>query len=112
MHVARFVKKQEQTKISGSAGKYSGVCDLLICDEAHRLKNAETATNQALAQLDCRRRILLTGTPLQNDLDEFYAMVDFTNPMIFGTNEQFRKQYSNPIPVSYTHLTLPTILLV
>ena len=97
MHVARFVKKQEQTKISGSAGKYSGVCDLLICDEAHRLKNAETATNQALAQLDCRRRILLTGTPLQNDLDEFYAMVDFTNPMIFGTNEQFRKQYSNPI---------------
>ena len=58
----------------------NGCCDILICDEAHRLKNAETATNQTLAKLICRRRLLLSGTPLQNDLNEFYAMVDFTNP--------------------------------
>lgn len=60
--------------------KADSCCDLLICDEAHRLKNAETATNQALGALKCRRRILLSGTPMQNDLEEFYAMTDFTNP--------------------------------
>lgn len=68
LHSKRFYEKPDSC------------CDLLICDEAHRLKNSETATNQALAGLKCRRRILLSGTPMQNDLDEFYAMTDFTNP--------------------------------
>ena len=45
-------------------------CHLLICDEAHRLKNDETLTNKALASLPCRRRVLLSGTPMQNDLEE------------------------------------------
>ncbi|KAK6135717.1 hypothetical protein DH2020_030556 [Rehmannia glutinosa] len=43
----------------------SGSCDLLICDEAHRLKNDQTLTNRALAALSCKRRILLSGTPMQ-----------------------------------------------
>lgn len=59
-------------------------CDLLICDEAHRLKNDKTLTTQALAGLACRRRVLLSGTPMQNDLDEFWSMVDFTNPGALG----------------------------
>jgi DNA repair and recombination RAD54-like protein len=49
-------------------------CDLLICDEAHRLKNPDAITTVALASLACRRRVLLSGTPVQNDLDEFFAM--------------------------------------
>ena len=44
--------------------------DLLICDEAHRLKNDATLTNKALDSLACRRRVLLSGTPMQNHLDE------------------------------------------
>lgn len=72
-------------------------CDLLICDEAHRLKNDATLTTQALAGLACRRRILLSGTPMQNDLDEFWAMVDFTNPGVLGDGAAFRKRYSGPI---------------
>ena len=39
--------------------------DLIICDEAHRLKNDATLTNQCLSQLHCRRRVLLSGTPMQ-----------------------------------------------
>lgn len=39
----------------------------------------------------------LTGTPMQNDLQEFYAMVDFTNPGILGTPENFRKKMLFPI---------------
>ncbi len=81
-----------------TSGKHSGSpCDLMICDEAHRLKNCETATNRALASVPCRRRVLLSGTPMQNDLDEFYAMVDFTNPGVLGTPQYFRKHYLNPI---------------
>jgi superfamily II DNA or RNA helicase len=72
-------------------------CDLLICDEAHRLKNDETLTNKALNDLPCRRRILLTGTPMQNDLTEFYAMLDFTNPGVLGDVQQFNKRFAAPI---------------
>ncbi len=81
-----------------TSGKYGGSpCDLLICDEAHRLKNCETATSRSLASLPCSRRILLSGTPMQNDLDEFYAMVDFANPGVLGLPQFFRKHYLNPI---------------
>lgn len=41
--------------------------------QAHRLKNDATLTNRALDSLACRRRVLLSGTPLQNRLDEFYG---------------------------------------
>lgn len=72
-------------------------CDLLICDEAHRLKNDQTLTNRALASLSCKRRVLLSGTPMQNDLEEFYAMVNFTNPGILGDASYFRRYYETPI---------------
>ncbi|KAL3621160.1 DNA-dependent ATPase protein rad54 [Castilleja foliolosa] len=75
----------------------SGSCDLLICDEAHRLKNDQTLTNRALAALSCKRRILLSGTPMQNDLEEFYAMVNFTNPGVLGDATKFRRYYEMPI---------------
>eukprot|EP00898_Chlorokybus_atmophyticus_P001537 jgi/Chlat1/2384/Chrsp17S02818 len=80
------------------AARFKGdACDLLICDEAHRLKNDKTLTNQALASLQCRRRVLLSGTPMQNDLDEFFAMVNFTNPGILGDPGQFRRRFEAPI---------------
>jgi DNA repair and recombination RAD54-like protein len=72
-------------------------CDLLVCDEAHRLKNSENQTAKALNCLPVKRRVLLTGTPMQNDLQEFYAMVDFTNPGILGTPEEFRRKMLFPI---------------
>jgi SNF2-related domain len=51
--------------------RFCGTCsDLLICDEAHRLKNDATQTNRALDSLACKRRVLLSGTPMQNHLDE------------------------------------------
>lgn len=72
-------------------------CDLLILDEAHRLKNNATATAVALNSLPCKRRVLLSGTPLQNDLEEFFAIVNFTNPGILGTASHFRRHYQSPI---------------
>jgi DNA repair and recombination RAD54-like protein len=68
-----------------------------VCDEAHRLKNAQTLTYIALAKLKCKRRILLSGTPMQNDLGEFFSMVDFTNPGVLGDARTFNKKFQGPI---------------
>ncbi|MCO5600743.1 hypothetical protein L7F22_054858 [Adiantum nelumboides] len=68
---------------------------LLVCDEAHRNK-----TISALLALNCPRRVLLTGTPVQNDLNEFYAMVDFANPNLLGPLSAFKRLYTEPIELS------------
>jgi DNA repair and recombination RAD54-like protein len=73
IHVDKFVAK-------GTDG-----VQLVMCDEAHRLKNGDTLTNKALCAVPCSRRVMLSGTPMQNHLDEFYAMVGFCNPGLLGT---------------------------
>ncbi|MCL7039607.1 hypothetical protein MKW94_008298 [Papaver nudicaule] len=92
-----LIVSYETFRLHSSKFDKSGSCDLLICDEAHRLKNDQTLTNRALAGLSCNRRILLSGTPMQNDLEEFFAMVNFTNPGILGDAAYFRRYYESPI---------------
>ncbi|XP_046993457.1 DNA repair and recombination protein RAD54B-like isoform X2 [Schistocerca americana] len=74
--------------------------DLLICDEGHRLKNSTIKIYVMLSKLQCKRRILLTGTPVQNDLQEFYTLVNFVNPGVLGPLSDFRKIYEAPIVAS------------
>ena len=65
--------------------------DLLICDEGHRLKNTQTQTWKLLTScIETKRRIVLTGTPLQNDLQELFAIAEFCNPGHLGTSQSFR----------------------
>ncbi|KAG0596659.1 hypothetical protein M758_UG273900 [Ceratodon purpureus] len=92
-----LIVSYETFRLHAQRFEKEGSCDLLICDEAHRLKNDKTLTNQALASLPCFRRVLLSGTPMQNDLEEFFAMVNFTNPGVLGGASKFRKYYENPI---------------
>ena len=70
---------------------------LLMCDEAHRLKNATNTTYQTLDKINVKRRVLLTGTPVQNDLTEYFSLLSFANPGILGTRLEFRKNYENAI---------------
>ena len=70
---------------------------LVMCDEAHRLKNGDTLTNKALCSVPCARRVMLSGTPMQNNLDEFFSMVEFCNPGLLGTPSEFHKHYERPI---------------
>jgi SNF2 family DNA or RNA helicase len=59
------------------AHELEGCCDLLVCDEGHRLKaSGGNKTITALLQLGCQRRIILTGTPVQNNMEEFYGRPD------------------------------------
>ncbi|GLI69785.1 hypothetical protein VaNZ11_014483, partial [Volvox africanus] len=75
-----------------------GAFDLLVCDEGHRLKSVGgNKTIDALLSLDCPRRILLTGTPVQNDLKEFYALLSFVVPDVLGTPAVFNRVYGIPI---------------
>ncbi|XP_023233161.1 DNA repair and recombination protein RAD54B-like isoform X1 [Centruroides sculpturatus] len=71
--------------------------DLIICDEGHRLKNINIKTTNLLMGLQTPRRILLTGTPIQNDLKEFYSIVEFCNPGILGSPSQFHRIFEEPI---------------
>ncbi|KAH9313819.1 hypothetical protein KI387_022446, partial [Taxus chinensis] len=68
----------ETFRIHSSKFQKEGSCCLLICDEAHRLKNDHTITNR-------------------NDLEEFFAMVNFTNPGVLGDAWTFRRHYEMPI---------------
>ncbi|XP_025414359.1 DNA repair and recombination protein RAD54B-like isoform X2 [Sipha flava] len=71
--------------------------DLMICDEGHRLKNNNTNTSIALNQVKCKRRVLLTGTPIQNELAEFFSLIDFVNPGILGTYAMFKREFEDII---------------
>ncbi|KAF9541575.1 DNA repair and recombination protein rad54b [Mortierella hygrophila] len=71
--------------------------DLIVCDEGHRLKTANIKIAQVIRSLSTKRRIILTGTPIQNDLGEFFAMIDFVNPGLFDNYGLFKKVFEDPI---------------
>lgn len=70
---------------------------LMLCDEGHRLKNGDSQTFTALNSLNVSRRVILSGTPIQNDLSEYFALISFANPDLLGTRLEFRKRYEIPI---------------
>ena len=70
---------------------------LIVCDEAHRLKNLEAKTSQMLNTFCIDRRILLSGTPIQNNLLEFHAMVDVVAPNLLGSQKVFKRVFEEPI---------------
>ncbi|KAG2383648.1 hypothetical protein C9374_004319 [Naegleria lovaniensis] len=72
-------------------------CDLLICDEGHKLKNANIKIFQTLKKLSTPRRIVLSGTPLQNDLNEFFTICDFINPGLLGDATSFKNLFTNQL---------------
>lgn len=71
--------------------------DIIICDEGHKLKSANNKAAQAIRSLKTTRRIILSGTPIQNDLGEFFVMIDFVNPGLLGSYQTFKKEFENPI---------------
>ncbi|TIB04151.1 hypothetical protein E3P94_00642 [Wallemia ichthyophaga] len=69
---------------------------LIVCDEGHRLK-ASNKTSQVFEAFPTRRRVILSGTPIQNDLGEYYCMTDFCNPGLLDSYASFKKKYETPI---------------
>ncbi|MEX3713426.1 DEAD/DEAH box helicase [Cytobacillus horneckiae] len=67
--------------------------DVIIADEAHRLKNRDSITYKAVKSLPSTYRFASTGTPLQNNVEELYALFEWVRPGLLGKITAFKKRY-------------------
>jgi hypothetical protein len=67
--------------------------DIVVLDEAQRIKNWNTKTAQAIKRLQSRYAFVLTGTPIENRIDEIYSIVDFLDPTVFGPLFRFNREF-------------------
>ncbi|MFT4901065.1 MAG: superfamily II DNA or RNA helicase [Lentimonas sp.] len=67
--------------------------EVVVFDEAHNLKNVSTARTKAAAKLRRRFTLCLTGTPVENNVSEFFSVLTATVPGIFGTLKDFKENY-------------------
>ena len=71
--------------------------DLLVLDESQNIKNINSQTTKAVLLLNAKKRIALSGTPIENNLLELYSLFRFLNPEMFGSVQRFTNSYILPI---------------
>ena len=82
---------REKSHLSKHAWEY------IIIDEAHRIKNEESSLAQIIRLFKSRNRLLITGTPLQNNLHELWALLNFLLPDVFGDADAFDQWFKTRI---------------
>ena len=70
---------------------------MVVLDEAQAIKNAETRRAQVIHRLQAGFRLALTGTPIENDLDELWSLFAFVTPGLLGSREKFQRRFVGPI---------------
>lgn len=80
----------DRSKLSKVDWKY------IIIDEAQRMKDRESVLARDLDRYRCQRRLLLTGTPLQNDLKELWSLLNLLLPEVFDNRKAFHDWFSQP----------------
>ena len=71
--------------------------DLCVCDEGHLLKKLDGKANRAVSLIRTRRKVLLTGTPIQNNLSELYVVYQVVRPHLLGTPKEFQSRFVDVI---------------
>jgi superfamily II DNA or RNA helicase len=71
--------------------------DLVVADEAQHVKNARSSTAKALRAVPSSVRVALTGTPMENNLTELWAILDWVIPGLLGSRQAFRRVWASPI---------------
>jgi SWI/SNF-related matrix-associated actin-dependent regulator of chromatin subfamily A member 5 len=71
--------------------------EYIIIDEAHRIKNVDSLLSQIIRTFVSRGRLLITGTPLQNNLHELWALLNFILPDVFSSRQVFLSQCRNVV---------------
>jgi transcriptional regulator ATRX len=71
--------------------------EIVVCDEAHSLKNENSAISKNANRFETETRIGLTGTPMSNDVDEIYALVSWVAPGYLGEKPEFKYKFAQPI---------------
>jgi len=70
---------------------FSKICwDLVICDEAQSLKNSDSKRHAAVSELDCLRKFLITGTPIENSLSDLWSLINIVRPGLLGSLRAFQ----------------------
>lgn len=69
--------------------------EYIVVDEAHRIKNEDSSLSQIIRLFYSRNRLLITGTPLQNNLHELWALLNFLLPDVFGDSDMFDQWFEN-----------------
>jgi SNF2 family DNA or RNA helicase len=70
---------------------------MLVLDETQAIKNAQTKRARASVEINAGFRMALTGTPIENYLDELWSLMNFLNPGLLGGREAFQKRFAIPI---------------
>jgi superfamily II DNA or RNA helicase len=71
--------------------------DLVVADEAQHVKNPRSETAKALRHIPAHARVALTGTPVENNLSELWAILDWTTPGLLGTLGEFRSRWAQRV---------------
>jgi superfamily II DNA or RNA helicase len=70
---------------------------MIVLDEAQAIKSPEAKATRAVCQLDARHRVCLSGTPIENNLDELWSQFAFLQPGLLGDRKSFGKRFRSPI---------------
>ncbi|MDT9593195.1 DEAD/DEAH box helicase [Nocardioides zeae] len=87
-----------RSDLAGQTKALAGVrWGLVVADEAQHVKNPASSTARSLRRLDTAARVALTGTPVENDLTELWAILDWATPGLLGSRNAFRRAWAAPI---------------
>ena len=71
--------------------------NIVILDEAHEVKNPDAKIHKAVNQIKCKSRIAMTGSPLANNLSEYFSLINWIAPGYLGSPSEFKETYEKPI---------------